>query len=278
MTGIKLGSTSITAVAKGDVAIGKVYKGSTLVYESTPTPTPGFLPTDLTSLQAWYDASQLTGSTVPTWTDESGNGYDAVIGTGTEPTLTAAGLNDLNVVTFTDVTHDMTISSALMTGATEGGMIAVAQLVSDPPSSESYAGAILDAFTPNSSASHWPYSDGTIYDTWGTPDRKVPGDPTPSLTSPRIWSTSSAASDWQAYLDGVEFYATTSNTMNFGTATRRLGWNQASLRLHGFIAEIIVVDQALDETTRQKLEGYLAWKWGLVANLPAGHPYLSAAP
>jgi hypothetical protein len=29
---------------------------------------------------------------------------------------------------------------------------------------------------------------------------------------------------------------------------------------------------------RELLEGYLAWKWGLEGNLPAGHPYKSAAP
>ena len=29
---------------------------------------------------------------------------------------------------------------------------------------------------------------------------------------------------------------------------------------------------------RQKLEGYLAWKWGLQASLPSDHPYKSAAP
>jgi len=30
--------------------------------------------------------------------------------------------------------------------------------------------------------------------------------------------------------------------------------------------------------TRYKVEGYLAWKWGLVANLPSGHPYKNLPP
>jgi hypothetical protein len=29
---------------------------------------------------------------------------------------------------------------------------------------------------------------------------------------------------------------------------------------------------------RQRVEGYLAHKWGLTANLPADHPYKNAAP
>lgn len=33
-----------------------------------------------------------------------------------------------------------------------------------------------------------------------------------------------------------------------------------------------------DLTTLQKIEGYLAWKWGLQDSLPATHPYTDAAP
>jgi len=46
----------------------------------------------------------------------------------------------------------------------------------------------------------------------------------------------------------------------------------------GDIAEIVVVQDALGTSDREKLEGYLAWKWGLEGNLPSGHPYKNAAP
>ena len=42
--------------------------------------------------------------------------------------------------------------------------------------------------------------------------------------------------------------------------------------------EVILIDKVLTLSDREKLEGYLAWKWGLQANLPAGHTYKSAAP
>jgi hypothetical protein len=45
----------------------------------------------------------------------------------------------------------------------------------------------------------------------------------------------------------------------------------------GDIAELIVTHYA-DTATRQRIEGYLAWKWGLQGSLPGGHPYESAAP
>ena len=49
-------------------------------------------------------------------------------------------------------------------------------------------------------------------------------------------------------------------------------------RFYGNIAEFITYNTALTTLQRQQVEGYLAWKWGLQANLPANHPYKSASP
>jgi hypothetical protein len=42
--------------------------------------------------------------------------------------------------------------------------------------------------------------------------------------------------------------------------------------------ELIIYNTALSTTDRQKLEGYLAHKWGLTNNLPSGHPYKYEPP
>ena len=42
--------------------------------------------------------------------------------------------------------------------------------------------------------------------------------------------------------------------------------------MDGYVAEAMIVGD-ITLATRQKVEGYLAWKWGLEANLPIGHPY-----
>lgn len=41
----------------------------------------------------------------------------------------------------------------------------------------------------------------------------------------------------------------------------------------GTMAEIIVIRADITTTQRLQIEGYLAWKWGLQANLPAAHPF-----
>lgn len=46
----------------------------------------------------------------------------------------------------------------------------------------------------------------------------------------------------------------------------------------GAIQEVVILNRQLTTTERQKLEGYFAWKWGLVALLPSGHPYKNVAP
>jgi hypothetical protein len=55
--------------------------------------------------------------------------------------------------------------------------------------------------------------------------------------------------------------------------------------LNGYIFEYIVLPYSLNATNAlvasadlQKLEGYLAWKWGIEETLPAAHPYAARAP
>jgi len=47
---------------------------------------------------------------------------------------------------------------------------------------------------------------------------------------------------------------------------------------NGYIGDFIFFGTSYTTTEREKTEGYLAWKWGIQANLPSGHPYKSAAP
>ena len=44
------------------------------------------------------------------------------------------------------------------------------------------------------------------------------------------------------------------------------------------ISEVIIYNKELSTAQRQKIEGYLAWKWGLQTNLPTNHTYLSTPP
>lgn len=49
--------------------------------------------------------------------------------------------------------------------------------------------------------------------------------------------------------------------------------NAASNLLEGKVAEVLMFNAVLSTSERQKVEGYLAHKWGLTGRLPATHPY-----
>lgn len=44
------------------------------------------------------------------------------------------------------------------------------------------------------------------------------------------------------------------------------------------MAEMVIFDSNLDQTTIDKMFGYLAWKWGLQTKLPSTHPYRNSTP
>ena len=46
----------------------------------------------------------------------------------------------------------------------------------------------------------------------------------------------------------------------------------------GHICEVIAYNTGLTQAQREQVEGYLAWKWGLQANLGVSHPYKNASP
>ena len=51
-----------------------------------------------------------------------------------------------------------------------------------------------------------------------------------------------------------------------------------TIQNYGHLCEMMVFNGVVTTTQRQQIEGYLAWKWGLQANLPAGHPYINGPP
>lgn len=48
--------------------------------------------------------------------------------------------------------------------------------------------------------------------------------------------------------------------------------------MNGQIAEVIFIKRSISHEERQKMEGYLAHKWGFQDELPAGHPYRTKIP
>jgi hypothetical protein len=75
-------------------------------------------------------------------------------------------------------------------------------------------------------------------------------------------------------------YTDTVNNMLIGAYNNSAGTGiQAGYYLSGNVAEIVAYKGVdMNDTNRQNIEGYLAWKWGIQTFLPAAHPYRNVAP
>jgi len=71
----------------------------------------------------------------------------------------------------------------------------------------------------------------------------------------------------------IPFAAGTTTTIG-----QQLGAGYIAYNFDGYAMEIIIFKSVLPQEQIQKVEGYLAWKWGLNKQLPYNHPYKSKAP
>ncbi len=67
--------------------------------------------------------------------------------------------------------------------------------------------------------------------------------------------------------------STVNYTLNQIDGRPRVWYTASGSVANGEIAEFLIYSKALTVPERQQIEGYLAWKWGLQANLITGHPY-----
>jgi hypothetical protein len=74
--------------------------------------------------------------------------------------------------------------------------------------------------------------------------------------------------------------AFSSTNVRYPTLLRGVGnrFSNTSGHWSGTISEVVVVTSILSSGDIEKVEGYLAHKWSMTANLPGGHPYKTVAP
>lgn len=230
----------------------------------------------LISTLAWYDASDLatiiqSSGNVSQWNDKSGNDYHLTQGTGALQPATGATINSLNAIDFTG---DLMATVSNPFGATINNAFVIAVHKVD-----SIQNGVLFSLT-ESDANRWqthaPYGDGKLYFDCG------------GIASPYRVSATYGVSAGSSAL--VSFYCSTTDavqqvykngTLLVGDSTGHAVNTVGNITVGGFgvgyqdttLGEFIIINGTVNTTTRQKLEGYLAWKWGLVANLPLAHPY-----
>jgi len=102
-----------------------------------------------------------------------------------------------------------------------------------------------------------------------------------TLTTSFLAATNFNSSTNTVFLNGTAATGVASSG-SFNAAKVSLGarWTSPGFGNYwnGNFGEAIICNTSLSASDRQKIEGYLAHKWGLTASLPAAHPYKSGAP
>lgn len=225
----------------------------------------------------WLDANDpntitLNGSTVSQWNDKSGNGRNAAQSTAAnQPTFTASGLNGKSVVTFASSNSTFLTFSDISVTDNNVFVASVYQRTASGNSS-----TIDVAHVSVTTYSNWWFSDNVLYSRLRTSDFVAHGAAS-TATGTFLNVLDRNDSGTQAWRNGAALGVRGGSTQTGNGALNAIGRYQTAYH-NGYIAEIVVGRFAINTSDRQKLEGYLAWKWGMQANLPADHPYKLLPP
>lgn len=224
----------------------------------------------------WWDFSDATTVT-------SSGGFISAIsskGSGARSALQGTSANRPSVTTINGVTaalfdggnDNLSLSSSL---STTTGMT-VAQVFTRPAASvfSSPLGGATYSAPPY--ATQW-FTDNIRYSAlWAASGSYATHGSASSATGAFQHIVVKGASTTLLYQDGS--VVGTPQTISSGQGSIAYLGRRGDNYHNGKIGEIVVVASDISTADREKLEGYLAHKWGLTANLPSGHPYKSSPP
>lgn len=282
------GDTLSVAKRSSAIAAGQVNASLTIgTTQATFTITTAgagsrdWLPTDLgAKLAMWQKPETLgaDGSDVTGWLDQSGKGNDLTLDTAGSgrPTVLAGAINGLKGVHFAAAANaGLGPPTTLLTGSTSLATFFVSKNVQDP-NTANFGAPIANFGTEG--GDYWVYTNGGIYSGYGTNTRRDNMDAPGTTTDWHQFMLLSAPNDWRVSQDGTDFGSSSTNTVAVSAAPKIGRSPGIGSYFDGYLSEIVHLNAAPTMAERQLVEGYLAWKFGLQANLPAGHPYKSAKP
>lgn len=241
----------------------------------------------------WLDAadsSTITESSgaVSEWRDKSGNSRHATQGvSANQPTVST--VNSINALLFDGVSEYMAVGSAVIPTTHSLFMVIV-------PTIEAVIGAALGQWAPsetgrfgvaiNQNAGTGDAQSGllNIFNASATNGSAAAGlaNHTAIANEPTLVESicNTGTEQWKLLKNGTEYESATVPSVYQGinTSIGILSPSLARYPYDGLICEVVIVGEVVSAATRQLIEGYLAHKWGLAANLPSDHPYKSAAP
>ena len=263
------------------VASGTAYVDDFSVFEYTAS---GSAPTDLAGLAGWWKADSgltVTGTSVSAWTDSSTNTNNAAqVTLASQPLKSTASLNSLDSVTFegaAGTTQFLTVANDATLDFSSTGMsmfvVAFTGITNVSGSFVSKDSAYALGITQIGSENVLRFiGNSTVTGAGGT----TAFDATHYSIFEIVGDRLNAGT---GYLGVNGFAAATFANIGASTSVNPLLLGTAGAdTINGGIAEVLVYAREVTAGNRQRIEGYLANKWGLQIYLPDDHPFRNAAP
>jgi len=236
----------------------------------------------------WLDAADpstitQSGGSVSLWNDKSGNSrHVGQVTAAKQPTYSATGLNSRPAIDFDGTSDVLKNASFQPAGALSCFVVLNRDSAQGSIVNIQRAGGVFEL----AGSFGGGYTNITITAT-GFMDPALgfniaaSGVSQDMILGLQYDGNGSAASDFVARLNGASQIIVNSGIVGFATETGfSVGGRpvQDLAYYNGRISEIVFIQNQVAISDVEKLEGYLAHKWGLAANLPSGHPYKNAAP
>jgi hypothetical protein len=254
------------------------------------------------ALALWLDADDastitLNGTDVAEWADKSGNGNHVSNGdAATQPPYLATGWNGKPTVSFTQTGQEFLFKSGVSNfESDEDFTLAGAFQFNEFARSWDMIAGWRNTANSSGSAGGVPVLQGMAtsqeigYHNTDQVDIRIAVAVTTRLgkkiaTISRSGGTNGnngAATVTCTGFSQPTYITNDTQTWNSAAATGfQIGGRQQSATQYGnkYVSEVVGCNVKLPDYEREKLEGYLAHKWGVANDLPAAHPYKSAAP
>ncbi len=218
----------------------------------------------------------LNGSTVSQW--RTNNTFLATQSTtANQPTYNAVGLNGKPILDFDGTNDHLTLNANLAITTQNFNVFAVARGGSSTAFCKSLILGSADGFLLNlRSASQIRNVAGTAY---SIPN--INADDSFGIYA-FICSTSDSTLQVEVFYNGVlassSTFSGTGYNINYTPYIARGDGGAGTTTSFAKIAKLAIMLSSVSSTTRQEIEGILAWEWGLQSLLPDNHPFKYTLP
>lgn len=217
------------------------------------------------------------GGAVTRWEDKSGNNRHATEATN-QPIRQDAATNSLTAIRFDGVNDKLSIINEFLDGSKEH---TISFVYARKSNTSQYMPAVSIYGPTDYGSYHFIKNDSrqAVYlQAWGNADPA--GTASTAINSFAVVQFRAQTNQWFLNVNGTQEYA--SSVATLGTISHdglAIGYQTGTSRFTNMdFCELVVCTGSVATDERQRVEGYLAHKWGLAANLPSGHPYKTSAP